>query len=320
MSANMVLCFWGVPTEMVNEQLALNSTPKPGFPSEDVLNVWYNSCRELGPIEGQHSFAALVELNEQYPKKPTWQHCEPTIILCEGNEQDTHMVLALGQQSNFKATKFLKPGPGDLVRALHISYMHHVDYLKGAEVPLETVRALKERWAHYNGVPLTGIGTYWNLARHTGSIWELISDILEGRVKKAKGRDFKIPKSLHHFNGMGNMPDTVLKQMLTRVVDGAWTTKELYEQCGRYKVVMGLRAMILEFVVEHKAMEEGSTWAQLVAKMPRITDPFVDTWVPTMAAMTKKQRSMPEALKSILKTMIHENSVEQRAKVHLLFI
>lgn len=78
--------------------------------------------------------------------------------------------------------------------------------------------------------------------------------------------------------------------------------------------------MILEFVVEHKAMEEGSTWDQLVAKMPRITDPFVDTWVPTMAAMTKKQRSMPEALKSILKSMIHENSVEQRAKVHLLFI
>ena len=52
-----------------------------------------------------------------------------------------------------------------------------------------------------------------------GPVWDMVSDIMEGKVKKVKGKDFKIPKSLHHFNGMGGVPDDVLKDMLTRVVE-----------------------------------------------------------------------------------------------------
>ena len=165
MSGNMTLCFWGVTAALVEQQLLLaRSTEGPPLGLE-YLNHWYGISREVGPIEGQHSFAAVMELNEKYPKKTVWQTVEPTIIICEGNQTDVHMVHALGQQSNFKATKFLKPGAVDLVRALHLSYSYQVDYRKGVDVPHEVVTGLKHKWAHYNGIPLNAIGSYWNLAR-----------------------------------------------------------------------------------------------------------------------------------------------------------
>ena len=315
MSASMTLCFWGVSATHVEQQLLLASSPEGPPLGVDILNHWYGLSKEMGPIEGQHSFAAVMQLNEKYPKKTVWQSVEPTIIICEGNPNDVHMVHAMGQQSNFKATKFLKPGTADLVRALHLSYKYQVEYHKGMEVPNEVVSSLKHKWAHYNGIPANAIGSYWNLARHMGPVWDMVSDIMEGKVKKVKGKDFKIPKSLHHFNGMGGVPDDVLKDMLTRVVESVWSTKDFYAQCGRYKVVMGLRALILDYLVEKGGLDASTTWPELLINFPKITEQFVDTWVPTMSAMTKKQRALPDALRQLLKGMLEVANAEERTRV-----
>ena len=320
MSSNMTLCFWGVAAQLVEQQLLLTSTPGSPPLGLEYLNHWFGISKELGPIEGQHSFAAVMQLNEKYPKKTVWQSVEPCIIICEGNPNDVHMVHAMGQQSNFKATKFLKPGPVDLVRALHLSYQYQVEYHKGTDVPNEVVSGLKHKWAHYNGIPSNAIGSYWNLARHMGPVWNLVNDIMDGKVKKVKGKDFKIPKSLHHFNGMGGVPDDVLATMLTRVVDSVWSTKDFYAQCGRYKVVMGLRSLILDYLVEKGGLDSETTWAELVTKFPKLTDQFVDTWVPTMSTMTKKQRALPDALRQLLKGMLEVAGVEERTRVSSFFL
>ena len=102
MSASMTLCFWGVSATHVEQQLLLASSPEGPPLGVDILNHWYGLSKEMGPIEGQHSFAAVMQLNEKYPKKTVWQSVEPTIIICEGNPNDVHMVHAMGQQSNFK--------------------------------------------------------------------------------------------------------------------------------------------------------------------------------------------------------------------------
>ena len=319
MSSSMTLCFWGVSANLVTQQLLLVSSHDAPPLGVDLLNHWYGISKEVGPIEGQHSFAAVMQLNEKYPRKTVWQTVEPTIIICEGNPNDVHMVHAMGQQSNFKATKFLKPGAVDLVRALHLSYKYQVEYHKGNDVPHEVVTGLKHKWAHYNGIPMNAIGSYWNLARHMGPIWDMVSDIMEGKVKKVKGKEFKIPKSLHHFNGMGGVPDDVLQSMLTRVTESAWSTKDFYMQCGRYKVVMGLRSLILDYLVEKGALDASTTWPELVAMFPKLTDQFVDTWVPTMSTMTKKQRALPDALRQLLKGFLEIASADERARVSFFF-
>ena len=106
-NTNVCLCFWGMEAPEVNKNLALVNGGEEV--NAEMLDLWYSSSLELGAIEGQHSFLALQELSERYPRKPTWQTCSPTIILCSGTANDIEMVHAIGQQSNFKGTKFLKP-------------------------------------------------------------------------------------------------------------------------------------------------------------------------------------------------------------------
>ena len=176
-----------------------------------------------------------------------------------------------------------------MVRALHKSYMNHVDVTQG-EVPPTVVSEIKQKWAHFNGVLHHSIGSYWNLAKHTGKIWDLIDLIIDGKVKKVRGRDFKIPKSLHHFNHMGPLPDDIIEGFLGQVVDGRWTLKDFYEQCNRYKTVMQLRRQVIEFMLEIHGVAPGCSWDQLIAKYPQITPSFMEMWVPTMASVAKKAR------------------------------
>ena len=316
-NTNVCLCFWGMKASDVEEQLLRANSDEEV--TVEVLDLWYNSSVELGAIEGQHSFLALQDLHEQYPRKPTWQQCEPAIIICAGSPNDIEMVHAIGQQSNFKGTKFLKPEMCDLVRALHTSYKNHLDVANG-EVPTGVISEIKQKWAHYNGVPHHSIGSFWNLAKHTGKIWDQVDLIIGGKVKKGKGRDFKVPKSMHHFNHMGPVPDDVLLGFLTQVTEGHWLLKEFYEQCNRYKVVMQLRAKIIEFMISMGGLDQESSWETTTATYPKITPAFMEQWVPTMESVAKKARVLPDGLKDLLRDMLRVGEVERLAKVPLLFV
>ena len=315
-NTNITLCFWGFEAKAVAEQLHIANSGL--HINAECLDTWYGMCKEVGAIEGQHSYMALMELHERSPKKSVWKYSEPTIILCEGNPQDVEMVHAIGQQSNFKGTKFLKPEMCDLVRALHKSYMNHVDVTPG-EVPPTVVSEIKQKWAHFNGVLHHSIGSYWNLAKHTGKIWDLIDLIIDGKVKKVRGRDFKIPKSLLHFNHMGPLPDDIIEGFLGQVTDGRWTLKDFYEQCNRYKTVMQLRRQVIEFMLEIHGVSPGCSWDQLIAKYPQITASFMEMWVPTMASVAKKARVLPDGLKVQLRAMTKVSEVQDRVKVGHLF-
>ena len=316
-NTNVCLCFWGMEADVVQEQLARANSDEEV--TVDVLDSWYSSCLELGAIEGQHSFMAIQELHERYPRKPTWQKCEPAIILCTGSPNDVEMVHAIGQQSNFKGTKFLKPEMCDLVRALHTSYMNHRDVSSG-EVPAPVITEIKQKWAHYNGVPHHSIGAFWNLAKHTGKIWDQIDLIIGGKVKKGKGRDFKVPKSMHHFNHMGPVPDDVLLGFLIQVTEGHWVLKEFYEQCNRYKVVMQLRRYIIEFLISLGGLDQGSSWEKTITTYPKITPAFMEQWIPTMESLAKKARVLPDALKDLLRDMLVAGEAERRAQVRFLCV
>ena len=89
---------------------------------------------------------------------------------------------------------------------------------------------------------------------------------------------------------------------------------------GRYKVVMGLRSMILDYLVERGGLDGTTSWQQLIAKFPKLTDQFIDTWVPTMSTMTKKQRALPDALRQLLKGMLELAHTEGRTRVSLFFL
>ena len=309
---NICLCFWGMDARHVEEQLKYANSG--AAVTADLLQHWYGLSKEVGAIEGQHSFMAIQELHERYPNKKAWKSSEPTIILCAGNAQDIEMVHAIGQQSNFKGTKFLKPEMSDLVRALHKSYMNHVDVTQG-EVPTTVVSEIKQKWAHFNGVLHHSIGSYWNLAKHTGKIWDLLDLIIDGKVKKVKGRDFKIPKSLHHFNHMGPLPDDIIEGFLAQVTDGRWTLKDFYEQCNRYKTVMLLRRQIIEYMMDIGGVGAGCSWDQLTNKFPQVTPSFMEMWVPTMASVAKKARVLPDGLKIQLKAMTQAKKIAERVKV-----
>ena len=78
---------------------------------------------------------------------------------------------------------------------------------------------------------------------------------------------------------------------------------------------MGLRALILDYLVEKGGLDASTTWPELLITFPKITEQFVDTWVPTMSAMTKKQRALPDALRQLLKGMLEVANAEERTRV-----
>ena len=134
-------------------------------------------------------------------------------------------------------------------------------------------------------------------------------------MKKGKGRDFKVPKSMHHFNHMGPVPDDVLLGFLTQVTEGRWSLKEFYEQCNRYKVVMQMRRQIIEFMISLGGLDQGSSWEATTKAYPKITPAFMEQWIPTMEAVAKKARFLPEGLKNQLRDMLKVGDVERRAQV-----
>ena len=200
MNPNLCLCFWGMHADTVKAELE-RIGGQASLVDQECVETWFRESQELGPIEGQHSFHALLELNKTYPNKSLWQTADTSVILCSGSPEDIDMVHAIGQQSNFKGTKFLKPELADLVNALHLSYMHVLQVSPNNEVPPEVLASIKQRWSQYNGILSTSVCQYWILAHHTGEIWTKISKILEGNVVKLKGRDFQVPAPLHSNGG-----------------------------------------------------------------------------------------------------------------------
>jgi len=313
---NLCLCFWGLPPNVVEAELA-RVAGDPSRVDADRLQTWFEQAKEVGPIEGQHSFHALIDLCTSYPNKALWQTAEASVILCSGTKDDVEMVHAIGQQSNFKGTKFLKPELGDLVSALHTSYMHVYQVAPNGEVAADVLTTLKQRWAQYNGVLQTSVCHYWNLAHHTGDLWEKIARILEGNVTRVKGREFKPPRSLTHFNQMGNIPDEVISEFLENVCNGTWVLKDFCNQCIMYKATMQLRGMVLEFV-NSIAKTDLQTWDQVKEKFPNLTDEFINTFVPTMSMMGKRSRVLPESLKTILREWQEEAQLEHRVMVNAM--
>ena len=313
---NLCLCFWGMHPDNVKTELDRINGNAP-LVDQDCIDSWFKESQELGPIEGQHSFHALLELNKTYPNKSLWQTADTSVIICSGSPEDIDMVHAIGQQSNFKGTKFLKPELGDLVNALHLSYMHVYQVAPNNEVPADVLASIKQRWSQYNGILSTSVCQYWTLAHHTGEIWTKIAKILDGNVVKIKGRDFKIPRSLHNFTQMGAIPDSVLAGLLENVCNGTWTLRDFSNQCIMYKATMQLRGMIIEFLQSLGSLQvgKGVTWDQAKAKYPKLTDEFVDTFVPTMSMMGKRSRALPESLKLILRDWVSNAEIEARVQV-----
>ena len=248
--------------------------------TKNAFEAWFRESQELGPIEGQHSFHALLELNKTYPNKSLWQTADTSVILCSGSPEDIDMVHAIGQQSNFKGTKFLKPELADLVNALHLSYMHVLQVSPNNEVPPDVLASIKQRWSQYNGILSTSVCQYWILAHHTGEIWSKISKILGGNVVKLKGRDFKVPRSLHHFTQMGAIPDSVLAGLLENVCNGTWTLRDFSTQCIMYKATMQLRGMIIENLQSLGCISPGKAvaWDDVKAKSPSLP---TSSWTPS---------------------------------------
>jgi hypothetical protein len=157
------------------------------------------------------------------------------------------------------------------------------------------------------------------LAKHTGKIWSHIDLIIDGKVKQTSKRGFKVPKSMHHFNQMGTLPDDVIESFLSNVVNGLWTLKDFYEQCNRYKVVMQLRRDIIEYLIEMGGLKPGASWEDATTTFPKITPTWLETWVPAMETVAKKARVLPEGLKAQLRMMLEAAKVIRRCEVQLVF-
>jgi hypothetical protein len=297
------------------------------FVDEPYDDRWQHTFKEMqeasvgcAPCEGQHSMVAVERLNKLYPRNPTFCKVKIKTILCPLDVASQERIEAWGLRSNYIAGSFKKPSFKDTCFAMHRSFVSLVKRTEenGQKVDQNDISVLKDRFAKFGGISGPYASQVWNIAKRRGKIWDMISQIISGQVRvRAGSRKPKPLKSPHKFNTMGAIPDEVLQDYLARVVDGMWDVTIFYNQCIEYKLVMRVRRMIIEYMLQIRKITHDDVWEEIGKTYPGIDDSLVNLWTRTLTSARKKEK-IPAKLKERIVQLINEADSQRRVREHFV--
>ena len=317
---SILMVIWGAPPRTVAGVKSIGEDVPKKFLGVPELEALLSESRGMAPISGRHSTHANAKLHQQFPRHILWKELDFGVMVVPGNRRDEEMAHCKGQQANYIAGAFKKPTFADMVIALHTSLTHKIKEL-GVYPGEKDCQVIKSMWSLFNCVNTTYIGQFWSIAKHTGPVWEKLESVIKGQVARRRGGPaFKVPKSTHLFNQMGNLPDDVLLEYLDHVISGMWTMKAFYDECKRHKATLLTRRLILEFLIIKDWLPDGSSWDDCRDKYKDVDDVWVDMWVNSVMKMPISKASLPDNARNAL-IRIHTKAVmENRTGVHFFLL
>ena len=206
------------------------------------------SQRGLCAITGDHTRVALTRLSEQFPRNPIFSSMKVPILTPPDTQETFDMLRLWGTLDNFRMSVHQRESFKVVISKMHEHLQADRD--RGVTLDQARIKQLKEGWIFSMKTTKNTIGAFYQIAKRTGRLWNLIECILNGQV--ANPKTFKIPLSTFPFTEMSDIPEYHLVKWLQEVVNCKIDTKQFKNKCLAWKVDERIRrAIITHLTTKH---------------------------------------------------------------------
>lgn len=288
---------------------------------------------------GAHTRTAVEQLNKQFPSGKLWKKLKFHGYVCQDTEENMRMLRYLGNQNNSKNKVFLDTSFPQIVESMHRQggEIRRKAEEKGTdESELRNImRLYKSDVSKSLNIPPNSVGQIWQVAKRTGTVWELFWLVLQGNhktpestgaaAKKAKAK--KVVKSCSFFTQMMGMSPSFIEYHLMRVVEGTITLQQMAFEVIDKRAELRTQEEVVKHISARFGIPEnfGQTyelsvideeneheWLQCLTEYPDL-EAFVEQWMPHVKKLAAKDLFPPEFKKGLEELVAaHELAVVSR--------
>lgn len=225
-------------------------------------------------IAGDHTCAAAQSLHNFYPANKKWVSLPVSIVVAPKTDSDITFAKLYGGLDNKIRSTHKKKGAWDYVLDMHEMFVRVENSDDSAKDKKDKISKFMDDLKIRSSEPENSIGSWKQVAKQTGKLWDNINAIFSGDTKDKKA---SIPKNTTHFNGMSGIPEENLVRWSDRVVEGEWRTKDFSDRCAQFKREKLCQSKMMEFTVSKLSkheMEDGEpdTYDELIDILPFFGD------------------------------------------------
>ena len=224
-------------------------------------------------IAGDHTATAAAGLHRTYPKNKKWFKISASVVVASRTEHDQAMAKLYGGLDNRIRSTQRKKTVWDHVVEMH-DYFEVLEKINDDEMKKSKMASFMSDLKVRSEFPDASIGSFKQVAKKKGQLWENIKKIFEGKTDDKKA---PVPKNTTHFNAMSGIPEDNLVRWSDRVVTGIWKTKDFKDRCDLYKKELLLQTKMLDFTKDKMTEDESGegeieTYQQLIERWPFFGD------------------------------------------------
>ena len=203
---------------------------------------------------GNHSGLAWQTLFKKWKKNPRFRQLECTPIVCVNSAEVRRMLRNYGRSDNAIRSHRKKTTIAEQVESLRKDYLEGLlecqenNVTDEKEISRVIGQYKRTAWAHM-GLKREQGGQLWALATRSEQVYDLMMRIFQGPPAGTKPR-FKPPSGASAFVSMGGVPDHVLVDFLTPVVDQQQKPSYIGNSCNMYKLGERVMEAVLEKIQE----------------------------------------------------------------------
>lgn len=314
-----------------NEDLA-----EAGLTLLDLQNLAITACDDLvnapacpvhcHTIVGDHTVAAANMVAAENESRLDCMEVYMNLVVCNRDQHNSDRALHYGSDNNLTKDIRAVTTVWDVINQIHVRYMDimkkHCDQTGMFKTPASS-RQFKNEVREYRKIclamyqyPLNTQGSFWIIAKRTGSIWAQIKKIVTGDIRMtSRGSTYTEPK-YGHFTNMSDIPDDLLSAWLNKVINEDLSTIEFNKKCLFYKKVRKVQDAMVEHV-NSKYQEEFKSYEEFCEAYPFGLD---HKWFQEMVNWFGTEGKISAHVKSDIKRKIEQRQLIMSKRVLFVYI
>ena len=270
-------------------------------------------------IAGDHTCAGAQSLHEFYPKNKKWSTLPVSVVVAPKTDECTTFAKLYGGLDNKIRSTMKKKSPWDYVIDMHEMFERIENSEASQKEKKDKISKFMDDLKIRSSEPENSIGSWKQVAKQTGKLWDNIYAIFSGNTKDKKAT---VPKNTTHFNTMSGIPEDNLIRWSDRVVEGEWRTKDFSDRCAQFKREKMCQTKMMDFAVEKLTDEdtdEGKpeSYQDLIEILPFFGDAeWFKKCVAFMGNARQRDELAPQIKNEILEKIQRHREAKAKAPVH----
>lgn len=274
-----------------NVEVVLFWPPNAAKPKKDAFSVnavevkaFVDQKQGFFAVVGDHRTLATQYLSKKYPNNKKWQNINARVFICSRDSENYQWLKSWGIIDNIKGQKRISLSFKDKVCAIHADFLELEDH-RGEPMIAQITHDVKSARMNDFGITSNTFGSLWQVAAKTGKVWDLLSQLLAGDIKKGQGKSLPKPiKSTSMIAGMGGLEDSDLALILQEVIDGTLDIGKFNQRCAQFKATIKVQTAVLNEL-------DLSDWCVAMTSHPHSTSvDFAARWVTYLVQKQTKAR------------------------------